>query len=160
MKWTVELRELAAAHRAFLALWAQIKPLLAAGKYLIVTVKTDSRSLAQNRLMWSCLRDLSQQVEWDGGRFDEEGWKDLITATIHGQRVVRDLECTGLVSLSRGRSTSDMTIAEMVEVIEYAHAFGDLRGVRWSKTSLGRDWPEGTTGVRPVRAKKAQEVQA
>lgn len=155
MRLTLELRDATAGHRAVLAMWAQIKPLLAEGKRLILSVKTDTRTLAQNRLMWSCLGDLSKQVEWDGGRFDEEGWKDLITATIHGQRVVRDLECSGLVSLSKGQSTSSMTIHEMIEVIDYAHAFGDMRGVVWSPTSLGRDWPAGTT-----KKKQTEEAAA
>lgn len=35
-----------------------------------------------------------------------------------------------------------MTIPEMTELIDFLHAFGDQRGVQWSKTSLGRDWPE------------------
>jgi hypothetical protein len=42
------------------------------------------------------------------------------------------------VALANGKSTSDMTIAEMTAVIDLAHAFGTNRGVQWSPTSLGR----------------------
>ena len=111
MKWSLELRDLNAGHRALLALWAQIKPLLAAGKYLILTVKTDSRSLAQNRIMWSVLEDLSRQVKWFGKHLTDEGWKDFITAHLLGQELVPNMDGTGFVALGKGRSTSDMTIA-------------------------------------------------
>ena len=30
----------------------------------------------------------------------------------------------------------------MSELIDFLHAFGDERGVQWSRTSLGRDVPE------------------
>ncbi len=36
-------------------------------------------------------------------------------------------------------ATSNMTIAEMTEVIEQCHAFGTLQGVKWSPTSTGHD---------------------
>jgi hypothetical protein len=35
-----------------------------------------------------------------------------------------------------------MTVAEMAELITLGHAYGDSQGVRWSRTSLGRDVPE------------------
>lgn len=154
MKWTLELRNPQAGHSALLDLWAQIKPLLVAGKHLILTVKTDSRTLAQNRIMWSVLEDLSRQVKWFGKHLTAEGWKDFITAHLLGQELVPNMDGTGFVALGKGRSTSDMTIAEMTAVIDLGHAFGDEQGVQWRPTSLGRDVPAGTT------AKKPDEVQA
>ena len=41
--------------------------------------------------------------------------------------------------MTRGTSTSAMTIAEMGAVIDLCHAFGADKGVIWSPTSLGRD---------------------
>lgn len=157
MKLTLELRNPQTGHRALLDLWAQIKPLLLAGKYLLLTVKTDSRSLAQNRIMWSVLEDLSQQVKWFGKHLTAEGWKDFITAHLLGQELVPNMDGTGFVALGKGRSTSDMTIAEMTAVIDLGHAFGDEQGVQWRQTSLGREWPEGVTGKR---AKKAEGAEA
>ena len=156
MKWTLKLRNPQTGHRALLDLWAQIKPLLLAGKYLILTVKTDSRSLAQNRIMWSVLEDLSKQVKWFGKYLTAEGWKDFITAHLLGQELVPNMDGTGFVALGKGRSTSDMTIAEMTAVIDLGHAFGDERGVEWRPTSLGRDWPEGAG----KRAKKQEAATA
>jgi hypothetical protein len=152
MKFTIQLRNAAEAHGALVALWAQIKPLLLQGKLLIVTVKTDSRSLAQNRIMWSVLEDLSQQVPWFGKRLTADGWKDFITAHLNGQELVPNMDGTGFVALGKGKSTSDMTIAEMTAVIDLGHAFGDDKGVQWRPTSLGRDWPDGATSRKAKQA--------
>jgi hypothetical protein len=78
-------------------------------------------------------------VEWHGHQLDEEAWKDMATAALKRQRVVPGID-GGFVVL--GTRTSSMTVAEMSELIDFLHAFGDERGVRWSRTSLGRDVPE------------------
>ena len=38
-----------------------------------------------------------------------------------------------------GQRTSKMTVREMKDLIDLAYAFGNERGVEWSRTSLGRD---------------------
>ena len=119
--------------------FAWIKPLVDEGHRLTVVIKPETRSLAQNNLMWSCLTDLSTQLQWCGKKITPEGWKDFITAHIDGQDIVPNMDGTGFVTIGRGKSTSQMTIAEMTEVIERCHAFGTLQGVNWSPTSLGRD---------------------
>lgn len=119
--------------------FAWIKPLVDEGHRLNVVIKPETRSLAQNNLMWSCLTDLSTQLQWCGKKMTPEGWKDFITAHIDGQEIVPNMDGTGFVTIGRGKSTSQMTIAEMTEVIERCHAFGTLQGVNWSPTSLGRD---------------------
>ena len=90
--------------------------------------------------MWSCLTDLSKQVKWFGKSLTKEGWKDFITGHLHGQELVPNMDGTGFISINRGRSTSDMTIAELAAVIELCHAFGAEQGVKWSETSLGMDF--------------------
>lgn len=128
------------------ALWEQVKPWLISGHKVTLTAKTETRSVAQNSLMWSCLSDLSKQVVWpDGRRLTGEGWKDYITANLTGQDMFPNIEGNGLIVISKGTSTSSMTVKEMTEVIDLAHLFGDSKGVRWSKTSLGREWPEEMT---------------
>lgn len=125
------------AHRSLQELWAWAKPLLMAGHRLVISARRETRSLAQNNLMWSCLTDLSKQVKWFGKNLTPEGWKDFITGHLHGQELVPNMDGTGFISINRGRSTSDMTIAEMTAVIELCHAFGAEQGVKWSETSLG-----------------------
>ena len=119
--------------------FAWIKPLVDEGHRLNVVIKPETRSLAQNNLMWSCLTDLSTQLQWCGKKITPEGWKDFITAHIDGQEIVPNMDGTGFVTIGRGKSTSNMTIAEMTEVIEQCHAFGTLQGVKWSPTSTGHD---------------------
>ena len=119
--------------------FAWIKPLVDEGHRLTVVIKPETRSLAQNNLMWSCLTDLSTQLQWCGKKMTPEGWKDFITAHIDGQDIVPNMDGTGFVTIGRGKSTSQMTIAEMTEVIEQCHAFGTLQGVKWSPTSTGHD---------------------
>ena len=127
------------AHKALLEAWNWVKPMVIAGHRLNVVIKPETRSLAQNNLMWSCLTDLSTQLQWCGKKMTPEGWKDFITAHIDGQDIVPNMDGTGFVTIGRGKSTSQMTIKEMTEVIELCHAFGADKNVKWSKTSIGRD---------------------
>jgi len=121
-------------------LWMHIKSALIAGHRLVVEVKPETRSIKQNSLMWSCLTDLSEQVQWCGKKLTPEGWKDFITGHIEGQDLIPNMHGTGFISINRGRSTSNMTIKEMTAVIDLCHAFGAERGVTWKQTSIGVEY--------------------
>jgi hypothetical protein len=121
--------------------WQWIKAMLTAGHRLTFTVRKETRSVKQNNLMWSCLTDLSKQVKWFGKHMEPAGWKDFITAHLAGQELVPNMNNDGFVVIGHGKSTSDMTIAEMTAVIDLCHAFGAEQNVQWSPTSLG----EGAT---------------
>jgi len=123
-------------HEKWRELWGHAKGALLSGQKLRVSLVSDTRSTAQNALMWSCLSDVARQIEWHGQKLDEEAWKDMATAALKRQRVVPGID-GGFVVL--GQRTSKMTIAEMTELIDFLHAFGDGKGVRWAQTSLGRD---------------------
>ena len=140
---SLNLRDAQTAAPELARAWAWIKAMLLSGHRLVLDVRKETRSLAQNSLMWSCLTDLSEQVKWDGTRrLTNEGWKDYLTAHLSGQDLVPNMDGTGFVAIGRGKSTSSMTIAEMTAVIDLAHAFGDGRAVKWRRTSLGRDVPD------------------
>ena len=115
-----------------------------------VIFKRDTRSLAQNRIMWSVLTDLAEQVVWPDGRvLSPEGWKHYLSGSLAGQEMFPAFQGDGVVVITKGSATSDMTIAEMCDVVTLGHAVGDHHGVKWSRTSLGRDVPdEMTTGKR------------
>lgn len=106
-----------------------------------VELRERTRSLDQNSVMWSCLTDLSKQVQWPvNGKMEwmtPDEWKDVITASLHQENKIAQGIRGGFVML--GRSTSSMSIKAMVEVIDFCHAFGDEKGVHWRPTSLGRD---------------------
>lgn len=102
-------------------------------------IKPRTRSLDQNALMWAVLTDLSRQVLWPVNgvkeRLSPEDWKDIITASLTQENRIAQGIRGGFVML--GKSTSRMTVKEMSEVIEFAHAFGTEQGVRWSPTAIG-----------------------
>lgn len=104
-------------------------------------IRPKTRTLAQNDLMWSVLTDISKQVEFvvNGAliKVSPEEVKDILTAGLKREmRMAQGID-GGMVIL--GQRTSKMTIRQMTELIELAHAFGTQRGVEWSRISLGRD---------------------
>lgn len=132
------------AHTVLRDLWAWLKPRTLAGHRYCVEVKPETRTTAQNRLMWSVLGDLAEQCEWavDGAmvKLTPEEVKDVLTAGLKKhQRMCRGID-GGLVFL--GQRTSRMSIPEMADLITLGHAYGDGQGVKWSRTSLGRDVPD------------------
>lgn len=141
---SITLRDAQSAAPQLTEAWRWIRGMLTAGHRLSLEVRKATRSTDQNALMWSCLTDISRQVDWpvDGKtqKLSAEEWKDILSAGLaKTQRVAQGIE-GGWVML--GQRTSRMTVAEMSDLIQLAHAFGDQHGVRWSRTSLGRDVPE------------------
>lgn len=124
------------AHAQVASAWTWAKAMLMAGNRLVLDVRKETRSDAQNALMWSCLSDIAKQVEWHGLKLSADDWKDMATAALKRQRVVPGLD-GGFVVL--GQRTSKMTKAELSELVDFLHALGAEHGVKWSKTSLGRD---------------------
>lgn len=104
-------------------------------------LRPKTRTLAQNDMLWSILTDISRQVDFvvNGAmvKVSPEEVKDILTAALKREtRMAMGID-GGMVIL--GQRTSRMTIRQMTELIELAHAFGAEKGVRWSPTSLGRD---------------------
>lgn len=129
MKHTVTLFNAQQGHAAYTAMWPQAKAMLIAGHKLQVTIKTETRSLEQNARMWAMLTDVSRQVIWHGQKLSPEDWKCMATAALKKQRVIPGIE-GGFVVL--GDSTSQMTIAEMGELMDFLEAFGAQHDVRFA----------------------------
>lgn len=110
-------------------------------KPLQVTIQEDTRSLAQNRMLWACLHDVSTQVVWYGRKLDSESWKNIFSAAQHQQDTVPGIN-GGFVVL--GKSTSKMRVSEMRDLIEIIFAFGAEQGVNW-KTETWRDYEQFQT---------------
>lgn len=91
-----------------------------------VELKAPTRSLEQNALLWARLGELSKAVKWDGDTLTPNEWKDLLSACLRKQKVVRGIE-GGLVFL--GARTSQMTVAEMSDLLALMDAFAAERGV-------------------------------
>ena len=99
---------------------------------------TSKRTPEQNRLMWSLLTDLSNQLMWpvDGEmvKLDQESWKIICTAGIKRyQRIAKGID-GGFVML--GASTSRMSKSEMSDLCDFILAFGTDKGVKWTEPKL------------------------
>lgn len=110
--------------------WPEVKAQTMAGNRVIVEVRKETRSLAQNRRLWAMLADISSQVDWYGQKLTAENWKDVFSASLKRTKVVPGIEPGSFVVC--GQSTSKMTIAEMSELQELMSAFGAEKGVRFT----------------------------
>ena len=118
------------AHKLLtMTVWPLVKAQTIAGRRVVVEVREETRSLAQNARLWAMLSDISKQVEWYGQKLTAEEWKDIFSAALKRTKVVPGLDGGFVVC---GQSTSRMTIAEMVELQELMEAFGAERGVRFT----------------------------
>jgi hypothetical protein len=118
------------AHKIItLQLWPLLKSMLMAGQRVVVEIKPETRTLAQNARLWAMLTDVSKQVDWYGRKLSEEEWKHVFTASLAKQDVVPGID-GGFVVL--GNSTSKMTKPEMSELQQLIEAFGAQQGVRFT----------------------------
>lgn len=110
-------------------IWPLLKSLLMAGHRMVVEIKPETRTLAQNARLWAMLTDVAKQVDWYGRKLSEEEWKHVFTASLAKQDVVPGID-GGFVVL--GKSTSKMTKPEMSELQDLIKAFGAQQGVRFT----------------------------
>lgn len=134
----VELTNPRQAHQMLThTVWPAIKANIMAGNQLVLEVRGMTRTDAQNRMMHSILKDLSDQVEWFGKKLTPDGWKNMLTGHLAGVELVPNFDGTGFVSLTKGKPTSSMTKREISDLFELAWSFGSDKGVQWSPTSQG-----------------------
>lgn len=108
----------------------------------LVDIHPDNRTLAQNRLLWAMLNDLSKQVPWMvNGQLttlSPEEWKDVATASAHQEARITQGFKGGMVIL--GRSTSRMNKAQFADLINTILEFGIDADVRWSDQHGIDEW--------------------
>lgn len=110
------------ADRQRVATWAKN---VAAGT--TVEFRKARRTLDQNALLWALLGDVARQVEWYGQHLTPDDWKDVFTASLRRARVVPGIDAGSFVPL--GMRTSEMTKAELSDLLELIRAFGAERGI-------------------------------
>jgi hypothetical protein len=115
--------------RQQIARWARNVP-----EGTTVEFRAPRRSTDQNALMWSLLTQISKQVEWFGKMRSAEDWKDLTTAALRHAEFVPGITPGTLVPL--GMRTSQMTSAEISDLIESLYAFGAERGVQFRELEV------------------------
>lgn len=98
-------------------------------------LKENKRSLPQNDRMWALLTDIARQAEWAGKKRSAKVWKDLFSAAVlsasNELEVVPGLD--GGIMLV-GLRTSEMTVAQMGDLMTFMEAWGAQNGVTFSDT--------------------------
>ncbi len=89
-----------------------------------IEFKAPRRSLPQNDRLWASLTDVASQLEWHGLRLTPGDWKLIFLSALKRElRLVPNIDGTGFVNLS-GQSSSDLSKAEMTDMLEIIYAFG------------------------------------
>lgn len=137
------------AHGVLSSVWASIKAFLMAGHRVVLEVREETRSDAQNRLLHSRFNDIAKQIEWCGCKREPEVWKRLLTAAWlrargEGVELLPAIDGHGVDVVFR--HTSKLTRSESSELSEFVMAWGTERGVNWCPASLGRGWIDPETG--------------
>lgn len=105
-------------------------------KWSRVEIKGPKRTLPQNDKLWAMLTDFAEQAEWAGKKRTTLEWKDLFTGAVKvaggGVEAVPGLE-GGIMLL--GLHTSDMSVAEMADLITYM----DSKAIEFGVILGGRD---------------------
>lgn len=95
-----------------------------------VTFAEAKRTTDQNRLMWDLLTDVARQVQWHGLRLSADDWKLIFMDSLNQEmRLVPNLDGTGFINL--GRSSSNLSVKEMADLIEVILAFGAKQDVQF-----------------------------
>lgn len=93
-----------------------------------VEFKAPKRTLPQNDRMWAMLTDVATQLDWHGISLTPDDWKLIFLDGLKREmRLVPNLDGTGFVNL--GRSSSDLGVEEMSDLMQLIEAFGANHGV-------------------------------
>ncbi len=95
-----------------------------------VEVKAPKRSLPQNDRMWAMLTDVATQKQHAGRKHSTDQWKALFMHAC-GREVQFMLSLDGATFIPWGSSSSDLSVAEMTDLIDLIHAFGANHGVQF-----------------------------
>lgn len=101
-----------------------------------VEFKERKRSLPQNARMWAMLTDVARQVPWHGQKLSADDWKLLFLDALNAEiRFVPNIDGRGFVNL--GRSSSDLSLREMNDLMALIEAFGANHNVtfHWKETT-------------------------
>jgi hypothetical protein len=93
-----------------------------------VVFKGPKRTLPQNDRMWAMLTDIAQQKEHAGRKYTPDQWKVLFMHAC-GREVQFLPALDGSTFIPWGQSSSDLSKAEMSELIEFIFAWGAEHGV-------------------------------
>jgi hypothetical protein len=116
------------------SIWPALKASLMAGHRMILEMRPEKRSSAENRLLHALIGEIAAKKDWAGQKRDAECWKRLLVAAWCRTRgesveVLPALDGHG-VDIVPAR-TSKLTRGECADLIEYVYAWGALNDVRF-----------------------------
>ncbi len=88
-----------------------------------ITFKDAKRTIAQNDRMWAMLTDVAMQKEHAGRKYTPDQWKILFMHAC-GREVQFIPALDNSTFIPWGQSSSDLSKAEMTELIEFIFAWG------------------------------------
>jgi hypothetical protein len=89
-----------------------------------IEFKAVKRTLDQNSRMWACLTDVATQATHMGKRYTPDQWKVLFMAACGNKSVQFLPSLDGSTFIPWGQRSSDLSKAEMAELIEFILAWG------------------------------------
>jgi hypothetical protein len=99
-----------------------------------VEFKGPCRSVDQNSRFWAMLTDAAVQGRIEGRRYNTEQWKLIF---LHAYAEERGIEIKylprlhGVGMVPCGRSSSDLSVAEMSELMDFISAWGAENGIKF-----------------------------
>ncbi len=95
-----------------------------------IEFKESKRSTLQNARFWAMLTDVARQLTWHGVKLSPDDWKLVFLDALKREvRMVPNVDGNGLVNL--GRSSSDLSKAEMGDLMTIIEMFGAQHGVKF-----------------------------
>lgn len=103
--------------------------LAALNQGLVVIVAEETRSQAQNRLMWPKLQAISRNVIHFGRKLAPEDWKNLFMGALANAEFIPSLDGHSVMPI--GLSTKVLSKKKFGELLDLIDAFMNEREVPW-----------------------------
>tara|TARA_R110000868_G_scaffold398433_1_gene671604 strand:- start:48 stop:443 length:396 start_codon:yes stop_codon:yes gene_type:complete len=95
-----------------------------------IEFRETKRTLPQNDRMWAMLTDVATQTDHNGRRYTPDQWKVLFMHAC-GREVQFLPSLDGSTFIPWGSSSSDLSKAEMGELMDFMEAWGAEHGIRF-----------------------------
>ena len=117
------------ADRRKAASWAESAP-----RGTRIEFKDAKRSVDQNSLLWSLLSQVASKKEHNGRKYTPNQWKVLFMHAC-GRDVQFIPSLDNATFIPWGQSSSDLSKAEMTDLLEFIFAWGAQNGVTFRENS-------------------------